>query len=440
MQHDFVTSSTDILVLIFSFLDWRHIPKCALVSSDWNHAAGSNALWEQYFHQMSNNLKGKTKISTKELDQSEHFWRDMIRDNFSKYSVKLASHLIKGLTDLKLTISWGSVFPSPSIMPRFIKFLMGRIKIMSIYWSSIADANMKKVSQSHKSAPEIDVDYESYEIKYTVRVSGITDLIVVRFRMCPSFSLFGYGYASDYVAYCTTKENDAINEAMMPQNSPILLSKNLPLFKNTFVYVYGNSQIYGEDFMIQLLSQFVPTWNQCYLSPLNFIPIWFVIFGRIGNSFISDFNDYHYEIVKRYPTLNQNPLLLQLRYYNMISGRVNTERIALQNYLNEENEEIQDYVTKKKIPNYSNIGHLLPTLKRDMPRKYIGDLIQGRSIKRTPKERAKFELSLRRTIRELIQTPNTFAKYVISQKLKLTKEEAETISSIVTPTSPFWGN
>jgi len=57
-------------------------------------------------------------------------------------------------------------------------------------------------------------------------------------------------------------------------------------------------------------------------------------------------------------------------------------------------------------------------------------LIQDRSTKRTPKETAKFEISLRRTIYELIQTPNTFTKYVITQKLKLTKEEAETISSL----------
>jgi len=351
----------------------------------------------------------------------------MIRDNFSKYSVKLASHLIKDVTDLKLSIPWDSVFPSPSIVPRFIKFLLGRIKIMSIYCSKMSEANMKKVCKS----AQIDVDFESYEIKYTIRVSGITDLIVVRFRAYSSLSLFGYMYASDYVAYCTTKENDAINEAIMPQNSPILYPKNLPLFKNTFVYVYGNSQIYGEDFMTQLLSQFVPTLNQYYLSPLNFIPIWFVIFGGIVKNFTSDFNDYHYEIIKKYPSLNQNPLLLQLRYYKMFSaGRVNGERITLKSYLDGDNEEIQDYVTQKKTPNYSNLGHLLHTLTRDIPRKYIGDLIQDRSTKRTPKETAKFEISLRRTIYELIQTPNTFAKYVISQKLKLTKEEAETISSL----------
>ncbi|KAF0974547.1 hypothetical protein FDP41_006579 [Naegleria fowleri] len=322
----------DDLLSIFMFLDFSHVPKLSLVCNDWYKIVSSNALWEWYFHLMSNNKKGKTSIETKVLEKDDVFWRNMIRDHFSNYKLRasncISSHETHDLSKEMAFLNHSSVHP---FLRQFAKFICGRIKIEKIYFSGDGELKMKSFSLENVDQ-KFDKYQKIFEMKIKMRISGIDECIIARTKYSAAISIFGYWYCVGAFVYFSTESHDRIHEHVQHPSSPSIDHERLSDMhdlQNCFLYVFNGREqsptLKGEQYLEDhVLSKCVPTLSQFNLSPRSAIPLLCYIVTCVSGADFFYYGHRKKEFTHAYPDIANNTFMYYQKYAKYI-GRVQNE-------------------------------------------------------------------------------------------------------------------
>ncbi|KAG2385954.1 hypothetical protein C9374_003103 [Naegleria lovaniensis] len=309
----------DSLLYVFKFLDFSHVPTLCLVCSDWNEIASGNALWEWYFHMMSNNKKGKTGIETTVLENNNVFWRNMIRDHFSKHEIRTTNKISSnGVIDLSRQMDFMNHSIVHPYLNQLTKFICGRIKVEKVYYSGDG-------GKMHPFTKDVDFlvleNFRFIELKIKMRISGLDECIIARTRYGYGFFLFGYDYFNGTSIYISTETHDTINEHLQnpysSSNDPVSFL-NMNMLQNCFLYIFngkGNAPtLRGEQYLEDhVLSKCIPTHTQWNLSPRSAIPLLCFIVTCITGK-LDCFSGYKKEFTHAYPDIANNTFMYYLKY------------------------------------------------------------------------------------------------------------------------------
>ena len=164
--------SHDILCHAFSFLDYSHTTNLSLVCKEWQQIANSNSLWEFYFHLLTNNRKGKTRVSSSVVSEDDLFWKNKMKDNFSQYACRVSKKIrtIPKKGECQLNSLEGS-FPD-QFSSQVVKMILSRIFVES-YERTRNFISYEPFNDSSSSR------YEAH-FKMKFKISGIDELLIAR--------------------------------------------------------------------------------------------------------------------------------------------------------------------------------------------------------------------------------------------------------------------
>ncbi|KAF0981236.1 hypothetical protein FDP41_013024 [Naegleria fowleri] len=333
---------SDCLLSIFKFLDFSHVPKISLVCTHWNEIARSNALWEWYFHLLSNNKKGKTSIETTVLEKDDLFWRNMIRDHFSKYRLR-TTHKINslGFFDFSNQMHFMKQSMVHPFLNQFAKFLFGRIRVENIYCTD-NNGTLQTYSKDNDIIHLEDRIFDILQVKIKMKISGLDECIIARtkYPYDAGFGLFGHPYTPGAFIYISTETHDFMNEKL--QKPPSENIRHIPLsdlnvLQNCFLYVFHGRNVsptlIGEQYLEDtVLSKCVPTLTQFNLCPRSVIPLFCYIVSCVCG-IIDGCSCYQKkEFTHGYPCISNN-IFMHYERYARYSERVRSRIPIMRNYI-----------------------------------------------------------------------------------------------------------
>ncbi|EFC48598.1 F-box domain-containing protein [Naegleria gruberi] len=372
--------SQDVLCHAFSFLDYSYTTTLSLVCKEWYQIANSNALWEFYFHLLTNNKKGKTRVSSCSVSVDDLFWKNKIRDNFSQYACRISKKLsLESKCYLNLKYKFPDNFSS-----QVVKMILSRILLESLESTDNFDFPFK----THKLSDDYEDGPLHFKMKF--KISGIDEPLIVRWFgiVQNGFFLFGYYYTNGYYIYFATESDDKLNAKYFAGSSVDL--NGIAQQGRAFIYHFNSknmpADVWGRQYLCStILSHIVPTVKQYELSPIEFVPYWCFLFPLIIHSMSDNAVTFSKEFVKHYPNIISNRLM----YHYMANYYKNRytfdKKIALifENY--RPNTEIQKKLCKciiknKKLPPFNPRKKQESTLMQETVT-LLREIIPSRTLK-----------------------------------------------------------
>ncbi|EFC46173.1 predicted protein [Naegleria gruberi] len=170
------------------------------------------------------------------------------------------------------------------ILKQFIGFVMGRIRVKEIYYCNLSYSD--ELVQLFDSYAFSELDFDSFEIKLVFEIIGVGEYVMRR-NFSFDMDFLGYSrYVKNFFIYISTLQDDLKNFQSNEIFNVNEEERELPLH-DAFIFRKRKDQYEtsGEESLLKALNQIVPELKQYDLSPLNYIPIWLMILGKVLSNF-----------------------------------------------------------------------------------------------------------------------------------------------------------
>ncbi|KAL9652959.1 hypothetical protein ABK040_015474 [Willaertia magna] len=307
--------SEDDWFSIFQFLSLQELCNCCLISKEFNEIVNENKCWKFHFLQFSNSPIDKKR----EINEDNMNWKSLLKNNFSKYSIRLSQPLgnyFKGLNDNfnknqslkcrfydlqklkdqyiidinKNNLEIITKYIKDSFILQTIKVLLNRIKVLNCFL--FLERNGKIISSNYKEQIE-ELSYSSrsqkYELKFTLQISGMKNNLIIRIRNETADDLGSFLFDDDYsnnkcayIIWINYENDDFTTEELQFDFTKRDKSKGFWFIEQRVsIFIKNNLNI-----LDSILQQIIPVRNVSHLNANNFKPIFILLLSKIEELFI----------------------------------------------------------------------------------------------------------------------------------------------------------
>ncbi|KAL9652956.1 hypothetical protein ABK040_015471 [Willaertia magna] len=282
--------SKDDWFSVFQFLSLQELCNCCLISKEFNEIVNENKCWKFHFLQFSNSPIDKRR----EIDEDNMNWKSLLKNNFSKYSIRLSQPLgnyFKGLNDnyiksnklsslydlqkLKDQYIIGLNKNNLEIITKYIKdpfilqtikVLLNRIKVLNCYLTFEDEGKIISGTYTKLVDKLSDlIDAKKYELKFTVQISGTKNNLIIRIQN-ETHDEMGFLFFDDYsykeLKLDFTKRDKSKGFWFIEKHGSIHIKNNLNILDS-------------------ILQQIIPVRNVSHLNANNFKPIFILLLSKI---------------------------------------------------------------------------------------------------------------------------------------------------------------
>ncbi|KAL9652900.1 hypothetical protein ABK040_015418 [Willaertia magna] len=381
--------SKDDWFSVFQFLSLQELCNCCLISKEFNEIVNENKCWKFHFLQFSNSPIDKKR----EINEDNMNWKSLLKNNFSKYSIRLSQSLgiyFKELNDnyiknkklysvydlqklkdqysigLKNNLEITKYIKDPFIL-QSIKVLLNRIKILNCYLSFEEEGKLISGNYKEVVSKLNNFDLSKYELKFTLQISGMKNNLILRIQNAISdfaaslffddFFVYDYGQC-DYIIWINYENNDFTTEELKLGFTKRDKSKGFWFIKKT----NGSFVIHNNLNILDLiLTEIIPVRNVSHLNASNFKPLFVLLLSKIEELFISNRENAIDKLFLNWPK-NEEYLLLNndklLKHDNLLLNdilliqRKESLQLILNNVYNSFCEDLKNMIIKKNWGSY----------------------------------------------------------------------------------------
>ncbi|KAL9652945.1 hypothetical protein ABK040_015461 [Willaertia magna] len=271
--------SKDDWFSVFQFLSLQELCNCCLISKEFNEIVNDNKCWKFHFLQFSNSPIDKKR----EINEDNMNWKSLLKNNFSKYSIRLSQSLgnyFKELNDNYIKSNkLYSVYDLQKLKDQYIISMKNNLEIITKH---IKDPFILQTIKVLLNRIKVLNCYLTFEDEGKTISGTYTKLVDKLNNFIDAKNAYGQ---CDYIIWINYENDDFTTGELKLDFTKRDKSKGFWFIQDNYrkYHIYNNLNI-----LDSILQEIIPVRNASHLNANNFKPIFILLLSKIEELFISD--------------------------------------------------------------------------------------------------------------------------------------------------------